>query len=51
MPIAARQIAQDIRSDDYIEVSVIQARLREMEVDRRRLLAEMRGDRHPEDVN
>jgi len=48
---AARQIAQDTRSDDYIEVSVIQARLREMEVDRRRLLAEMRGDRHPEDVN
>ena len=48
---AARQIAQDTRSDDYIEVSVIQSRLREMEVDRRRLLAEMRGERHPEDVN
>ena len=47
---AARQIAQDTRSDDYVEVSVIQSRLRELEVDRRRLLAEMRGDRHPEDV-
>jgi predicted Zn-dependent protease len=47
----ARQIAQETRSDDYIEVSVIQARLRELEVDRRRLLAEMRGERHPEDVN
>jgi predicted Zn-dependent protease len=46
----ARQIAQETRSDDYIEVSVIQSRLREMEADRRRLLAEMRGERHPEDV-
>ncbi|MFO1338848.1 MAG: M48 family metalloprotease [Burkholderiaceae bacterium] len=47
---AARQIALDTRSDDYVEVSVIQSRLRELEADRRRLLAEMRGDRHPEDV-
>ena len=47
---AARQIALDTRSDDYVEVSVIQSRLRELEVDRRRLLAEMRGERHPEDV-
>lgn len=46
----ARQIAQDTRSDDYVEVSVIQSRLRELEADRRRLLAEMRGERHPEDV-
>ncbi|HJV69469.1 M48 family metalloprotease [Ideonella sp.] len=46
----ARQIAQDTRSDDYIETSVIQARLRELEGERRRLLAEMRGERHPEDV-
>ncbi len=47
---AARQVALDTRSDDYVEVSVIQSRLRELEADRRRLLAEMRGDRHPEDV-
>lgn len=47
---AARQIALDTRSDDYVEVSVIQSRLREMERDRRQLLAEMRGERHPEDV-
>jgi predicted Zn-dependent protease len=47
---AARQIAQDTRSDDYIEVAVIQSRLRELEPDRRRLLAEMRGERNPEDV-
>lgn len=46
----ARQIAQDTRSDDYIETSVIQARLRLLEGERRRLLAEMRGERHPEDV-
>jgi predicted Zn-dependent protease len=46
----ARQIAQDTRSDDYVEVSVIQSRLRELEADRRRLLAEMRGERYPEDV-
>jgi beta-barrel assembly-enhancing protease len=46
----ARQIAQDTRSDDYIETSVIQARLRVLEGERRRLLAEMRGERHPEDV-
>lgn len=46
----ARQIAQETRSDDYIETSVIQARLRELEGERRRLLAEMRGERHPEDV-
>lgn len=45
----ARQIAQETRSDDYVEVSVIQSRLRELEVERRRLLAEMRGER-PEDV-
>ncbi len=45
----ARQIAQDTRSDDYIEVSVIQSRLRELEGERRRLLAEMRGERLPED--
>jgi beta-barrel assembly-enhancing protease len=47
---AARQIALDTHSDDYVEVSVIQSRLREMERDRRQLLAEMRGERHPEDV-
>jgi len=46
----ARQIAQETRSDDYIETSVIQARLRELEGERRRLLAEMRGERNPEDV-
>ncbi|MEK8030555.1 M48 family metalloprotease [Ideonella sp. DXS29W] len=46
----ARQIAQETRSDDYVEVSVIQSRLRELEGDRRRLLAEMRGERNPEDV-
>lgn len=46
----ARQIAQDTRSDDYIEVAVIQSRLRELEPDRRRLLAEMRGERNPDDV-
>ena len=47
---AARQIALDTRSDDFVEVSVIQARLRELERDRRQLLAEMRGERNPEDV-
>lgn len=47
---AARQIAQETRSDDYVEVSVIQSRLRELEGDRRRLLAEMRGERNPDDV-
>ena len=46
----ARQIAQDTRSDDYVEVSVIQSRLRELEGDRRRLLAEMRGERYPDDA-
>jgi predicted Zn-dependent protease len=44
----ARQIAQDTRSDDYIETAVIQSRLRELEGERRRLLAEMRGERLPE---
>jgi beta-barrel assembly-enhancing protease len=47
---AARQIAVDTHSDDYVELSIIQARLRELEGDRRRLLAEMRGERNPEDV-
>jgi hypothetical protein len=45
----ARQIAQETGSDD-LETSVIQARLRQLEGERRRLLAEMRGERHPEDV-
>jgi predicted Zn-dependent protease len=47
---AARQVGIETRSDDYVELAIIQSRLRELEVDRRRLLAEMRGERHPEDV-
>lgn len=47
---AARQVGIETRSDDYVELAIIQSRLRELEVDRRRLLAEMRGERNPEDV-
>lgn len=47
---AARQVGIDTRTDDHIELAIIQTRLRELEVDRRRLLAEMRGERNPDDV-
>jgi predicted Zn-dependent protease len=47
---AARQVGIDTRTDDYVELAIIHSRLRELEVDRRRLLAEMRGERNPDDV-
>lgn len=42
---AAQQVARQPGQDDDLELAIIQARLREIEPERRRLLAEMRGER------
>ncbi|HSI58767.1 MAG TPA: M48 family metalloprotease [Ideonella sp.] len=42
---AAQQIARGNGSGDDVEISIIQSRLRELEPERRKLLAEMRGEK------
>ena len=44
----AQRIAKEDAGSDYVESSIIQSRLREMEAERRRLMAEMRGERPTE---
>jgi predicted Zn-dependent protease len=44
----AQRIAKEDPASDYVETSIIQSRLREMEVERRKLVAELRGERIPE---
>lgn len=41
----AQKVATEEPSSDYVEASIIQSRLRELEAERRRLMAEMRGER------
>jgi beta-barrel assembly-enhancing protease len=41
----AQRIAKEDPGSDYVESSIIQSRLRELEVDRRKLMAELRGER------
>ena len=41
----AQRIAKEDPASDYVESSIIQSRLRELEVERRKLMAEQRGER------
>ncbi len=41
----AQQIAREDPASDYVETSVIQSRLRELEAERRKMMAEARGER------
>jgi beta-barrel assembly-enhancing protease len=41
----AQRIAKEDPASDYVETSIIQSRLRELEVERRKLMAEQRGER------
>jgi predicted Zn-dependent protease len=42
---AAQRAAKSAGPDEYLEASIIESRLREVEHERRRLMAELRGER------
>jgi Flp pilus assembly protein TadD len=41
----AQHLAAEDSGSDYLEAAIIQTRLRDVEAERRRLMAEMRGER------
>jgi hypothetical protein len=42
---AAQRLSRNAASGDFIDASIIDARLRDLEAQRRELMAELRGDR------